>query len=222
MRSSLLFLALAAACGGSGEAAPAPAEPAPLPSEVATSDAPPDSPRAARPQPPVASEPVAAPVARPKPEPEPEPPPPVDGVYSPVYLRARGTDVLDQKIKVKGTVVWIYDCVADVAAQQPDKSRDEIAKLVAKKPDLCKRPHFFLGDRKATPVDRAVMVVEVPRPLRADERISLPKDQVAAWPAVPKLAIGQSITVEGTWALNSPKGWANPDGLLVWGRLVSP
>lgn len=144
----------------------------------------------------------------------------MDGVYSPLYLRARGTDVLDQKIKVKGTVVWIYDCVADVAAQQPDRSREEIEKLVAKKPELCKRPHFFLGDRKATPKERAVLVVEVPRALRRDERISMPKDKVDASPEVPSIAVGQEITVEGKWALNSPKGWANPDGLLVYGRLV--
>jgi hypothetical protein len=217
MRWTLLGVALAAACGGS--------EPAPqtaprsdyLPSEAAEDNTPRERP--APPQPPVASEPAPAPVATPKPSP-PEPPGPVDGVYSPVYLRARGTDVLDQKIKVKGTVVWIYDCVADVAAQQPDRSQDEIKQLVAKKPDLCKRPHFYLGDRKSTPRERAIQVVEVPRPLRADERISLPKDRVAAWPEVPSLTVGQQVTVEGTWALHSAKGWANPDGLLVYGRLV--
>jgi hypothetical protein len=144
----------------------------------------------------------------------------VDGVYVPAYVRVNSTDLLGQKIKVKGTVVWIYDCEADVAAQQPDKSRDEVKKLVAKKPDLCKRPHFFLGDRKGTPRERAVQVVEVPRPLRGDERISLPKSEVDAWPEVPSIAVGQVVTIEGTWALNSPKGWANPDGLLVYRRVV--
>jgi len=218
MRSALPIIALVAACGGS--------EPAPqtaprsdyLRSEAAEDNTPRE--RTAPRPPPRVAEPAPAPVARPKKPPEPEPPPPVDGVYSPLYLRARGTDVLDQKIKVKGTVVWIYDCVADVAAQQPDRSREEIEKLVAKKPELCKRPHFFLGDRKATPKERAVLVVEVPRALRRDERISMPKDKVDASPEVPSIAVGQEITVEGKWALNSPKGWANPDGLLVYGRLV--
>jgi hypothetical protein len=218
MRSALSIIALVAACGGS-EPAPQPAPKSNyLPSQAAEDNTPRERPAPPpRPQPPVAEShpPPAKKIPR-----EPEPPPPVDGVYSPLYLRARGTDVLDQRIKVKGTVVWIYDCVADVAAQQPDKSRDEIEKLVVKKPDLCKRPHFFLGDKKSTPKERAIQVVEVPRPLRRDERISMPKEQVDAWPEVPSLAVGQQITVEGKWALNSPKGWANADGLLVYGRLV--
>jgi hypothetical protein len=63
-------------------------------------------------------------------------------------------------------------------------------------------------------------VVELPRPIRPDERISLSEAEVAAWPAVPKISFGQVITIEGKWALHSPKGYANRDGLLVWGRLV--
>lgn len=175
------------------------------------------------PRPPPA--PPARPVERAEPAPskppaDPGPPPPVDGVYVPRYVRVNSTKLLDQRITVKGTVVWIYDCVADVAAREPDKSRDEVAKLVAKRPDLCKRPHFYLGDRKGAPVERSIQVVEVPRPIRPDERISMSEKEIAAWPAVPSIALGQVVTVEGRWALNSPKGYANPDGLLVYGRLV--
>jgi hypothetical protein len=214
MRSLLLTLGAAAACGGSSKPAPEPPpEPRPLPSVELSSPPPP----AAAPR---AQQPVAPPPAARKPPADPGPPPPVDGVYSPRYVRVNSMKLLDQRITVKGTVVWIYDCEADVAAREPARSRDEVRKLVAKKPELCKRPHFYLGDRKGTPVERAIMVAEVPRPLRADERISLSKDQIAAWPAVPSIAVGQEVAVEGTWALNSPKGYANPDGLLVYGRVV--
>jgi len=217
MRSLLLALGLAAACGGSQEAAPptGPSERV-LRSEPAESNLqPPVASKEPAPAPAPASKPPAA--ARPAP---PEPPPPVDGVYSPPYVRVHSLELLDQRITVKGTVVWIYDCVADVASREPDRSPDEVRKLVAKKPDLCKRPHFYLGERKTTPVERAIMVVEVPRPMRADERISLSKDQIAAWPEVPSISLGQTVAVEGTWALNSPKGYANPDGLLVYRRLA--
>lgn len=217
MRPLLLVVGIAAACGGSREPEPAPPAFQPLRSVPLKNNEDPRPAVAPRTQPRRVETPPPAPS---KPPEDPGPPPPVDGVYSPAYLRVNGMKMLDQKITVKGTVVWIYDCVEDVAAQQPDKSRDEVGKLVAKRPDLCKRPHFLLGDRKATPVERAVMVAEVPRPIRSDERISLPKDQVAAWPAVPSLAVGQEIVVEGTWALNSPKGFANKNGLLVWGRQV--
>ncbi len=217
MRLSLLVIGLVAACGGSDKPEPAPPAPSYLPSQAAEDNTP--RPRVTpRPQPPPAQPRAEAP---PPPKPvDPGPPGPVDGVYVPRYLRVNGSQVLDQRIKVKGTVVWIYDCAADVAAQQPDRSRDDIEKLIKKKPELCKRPHFYLGDSKTTPRERAIQVVEVPRPLRADERISLPKQQVDAWPEVPSLAVGQEVTVEGKWALNSPKGYANPDGLLVYGRLV--
>lgn len=222
MRWGFLAIGIVAACGGSDGPA---AQPAPASGYLASQPAEDNTPRA---RPRVAPAPAPAPPrqvepekpAASKPPAEPEPPPPEGGVYSPLYLRVHGTEVLGQRISVKGTVVWIYDCAADLATQQPDKSRDEIDKLVARHPDLCKRPHFYLGDRKGAPRERAIQVVEVPRPLRADERISMPKDKVAAWPEVPSLAVGQQITVEGTWALNSPKGWANPDGLLVWARLV--
>jgi hypothetical protein len=216
MRLLVLVVGIAAACGGSDKPEPAPPAFQPLPSVPLASN---EEPRPARlpPRPPPPPRRVEPPPAAPS---KPAPPEPVDGVYVPAYIKVNGMKLLDQRITVKGTVVWIYDCVEDVAAQQPDKSREEIKTLVTRKPQLCKRPHFLLGDRKTTPVDRAIMVAEVPRPIRADERISLPKDQVAAWPEVPSLAVGQEIKVEGTWALNSPKGFANRDGLLVYGRLV--
>jgi hypothetical protein len=213
MRPALALVILAASCGGSQEPAP-PAPPAEryLPSEPITSNE----------EPPVAAEKPPAPSV-PQPQ-KPRPPAPTalpaDGVYSPRIVRANSTKLLDQRITVKGTVVWIYDCVAEVAAREPDKSREEIEKLVAKHPDQCKRPHFYLGDRKGAPVERAIQVVEVPRPMRPDEKISLSEKEIAAWPAVPSIALGQVVTVEGKWALSSPKGYANKDGLLVYGRLV--
>jgi hypothetical protein len=217
MRSALSIIALVAACGGSDQPAPTAASSRYLASEPAEDNTPRERP-APPPAPRVEPPPPAPPVATPRKPPE--PPEPIDGVYVPAYVRVNSAKLLDQRITVKGTVVWIYDCAADLAAQQPDKSREEIDKLVVKRPELCKRPHFYLGDRKTTPKERAIQVVEVPRPLRADERISLPKDQVEAWPKVPSIAVGQQVAVEGKWALNSPKGWANPDGLLVYGRLV--
>lgn len=214
MRPTLLVFALAAACGGSQETAPPPDRP--VDRELGS------VPLESTAQPPVAAE-EPEPAPPPAPRKPPAPPreaPPADGIYSPRYVRKNSTALLDQRITVKGTVVWIYDCVEEVAAREPNKSRDEVARQVAKRPDLCKRPHFYLGDRKGAPVERAVQVVEVPRPIRPDEKISLSEKEIAAWPVVPSISLGQVVTVEGTWALNSPKGYANPDGLLVYGRLV--
>lgn len=215
MRTSLLVLGLAVACGGSQEPEPAaPPRSDALPSVPLSDNTPRPRPQPA-PRPLDSDRPAPAAAAE-----DPGPPPPVDGVYSPLYLRANGMKLLDQRITVKGTVVWIYDCLEDLAAREPERSRAELRTRISRHPEQCKRPHFYLGDRKGTPRERAILVAEVPRPIRPDERISLTDAEVAAWPAVPSIAVGQTVTVEGTWALSSPRGYASPDGLLVYGRLV--
>jgi hypothetical protein len=63
-------------------------------------------------------------------------------------------------------------------------------------------------------------VVDVPRAARADERESLDPAVVAemdaAFEAVPPLRVGDRVTVTGTWATVSPKGFRHTDGLLVF------
>jgi len=219
MRSDLIVLALAAGCGGPSQSTPPPPASRVLPIETGAAQVEPEPPPPDEPEESEPSEPTRQ-TKLTEPTKPPDESAPVDGVYSPRAVRASGSVLLDQRITVKGTVVWIYDCVADLAEREPDKSRDEIRKRIAKRPELCKRPHLYLGDSKGAPVARSIQVVELPRPIRPDERISLTDAEVAAWPKVPSISVGQVVTVEGTWALHSPKGYANPDGLLVYGRLI--
>ena len=68
-------------------------------------------------------------------------------------------------------------------------------------------------------------MVDVPREPREDEKKVLPKEELAAWPEVPKYAIGDEIVLEGKWATASPLGFRNSDGLLVYkalNNLTSP
>ena len=67
-----------------------------------------------------------------------------------------------------------------------------------------------------TPVERAAWVVEVPRAPTALEKKNLPKEEIAAWPAVPPYKVGDQVLATGTWATTSAHGESNTDGLLVY------
>ncbi len=90
-------------------------------------------------------------------------------------------------------------------------------KAVADSPDQCDRPYFYLADQPNASFEKSLWVVEVPRPLRDDEK----KDQslVEAFkkgPPPPQISVGQKLTVSGQWAIKSPQGFGNSDGLLVY------
>lgn len=140
-----------------------------------------------------------------------EPKPHGDGTHTVLEMRRRGKKFLDQDVKVKAYVVWVYDCAT---AQGPQVVKDT--------PEKCDRPHFRLGDTADAREDQTITVVDVPRGPRDDEKRVLPKEEVAAMKAavdaMPPLTPGSMILVEGKWSVKSPKGFMNTDGLLVYGR----
>jgi hypothetical protein len=157
-----------------------------------------------------------------------------DGSHSVTEMRLKSPKFLEQQVKVTGFVVFKYDletCARDVgeklARQDPklcDGKKDVIdcanklgKKKVADSHDQCDRPYFYLADAPNASFEKSIWVVEVPRPLRDDER----RDPalVEAWkkgPAVPQLSVGQKVTVSGGWSIKSPQGFGNSDGLLVY------
>ncbi|HSR97394.1 MAG TPA: tetratricopeptide repeat protein [Kofleriaceae bacterium] len=142
------------------------------------------------------------------------------GFHTPRELRVHGKPVLGTEIKVKGYITWIYDCAVAVAAANPKATRAQIEVAIATNPTLCERPKFYLGDAKTTSRDSSAWVVDVPRLPNKQERERLPKDELKAWPVVPKLALGDYVVVTGTWAIQSPHAEHNTDGLLIYKALA--
>jgi tetratricopeptide (TPR) repeat protein len=138
------------------------------------------------------------------------------GFHGPRELRVHGKLALGTELKVRGYVTWSYDCAAALAAGNPKATRAQILVSIDNNPALCEYPKFYLGDAKDTARDSSIWVVDVPRAPNKLERQRLPKDQLAAWPAVPKIAVGDYVIVTGTWAMQSPRGEHNSDGLLIY------
>ena len=141
------------------------------------------------------------------------------GFHGPRELRVRGKRLLGTEIQVKGYITWIYDCPAALARTNPAATRAQILLSIDKDPTLCERPKFYLGDAKTTPRDASIWVVDVPRAPNRLERQRLSKDELAAWPAAPRLAVGDYVVVTGTWGIYSPHSEHNTDGLLTFKAL---
>lgn len=138
------------------------------------------------------------------------PSPHPDGTHSVREMRLKGRKLFESELKIKGYVTWIYSCEDDL--REPDMSVREVRKKIAEEPDLCNRPHFFLGDTPEAS-KKIIWVVEVPRKLRKDERRRRGSRDT---PRVPRFEVGDEVIVTGTWAQRSPNGFANSDGLLVY------
>ena len=136
------------------------------------------------------------------------------GTHSPRELAVVGKPLLGTEITVTGYVLWIYDCAT--ALRKPGMSRAKAQKLIDDDPTLCERKKLYLGDARDTPLERGLWVVDVPRPPNKLERERLPRQELAAWPKVPRLAVGQYVAITGTFALSSPHSERNSDGLVVW------
>jgi tetratricopeptide (TPR) repeat protein len=141
------------------------------------------------------------------------------GFRSPRELRVRGKATIGAEIKVKGYITWVYDCSAQLASVNTEANRAQILLSIDSDPSLCERPKFYLGDNKDTSQDASIWVVEVPRAPTKSERQRLSKEELKAWPVVPKVATGDYVTVIGTWALDS-RNEHNPDGLLIFKSLT--
>lgn len=136
------------------------------------------------------------------------PQPNPDGTHGALEMRRNSGKFMDQVVKIKGYVVFKYDCIQVLGP-----------KVYKDSPDKCERPHFYIADEKDTSIDRSVWVVEVPRAPREDEKKVLPKEELnnpELWPPEPKYALGDQVEVEGTWSTKSPKGFVNSDGLLIF------
>ena len=134
------------------------------------------------------------------------------GFHAPRELRVHGKPVLGTEIKVKGYVTWIYDCPTALASTNPTMTRAQILVAIDKDPTVCERAKFYLGDAKGAARDASIWIVDVPRPPNKLERQRLPKAELAAWPAVLRLAVGDHVVVTGTWAMQSPHAERNTDG----------
>jgi tetratricopeptide (TPR) repeat protein len=142
------------------------------------------------------------------------------GFRSPRELRVRGRSSLGAEVKVKGYVTWIYDCGAQLASVNPEANRAQILMSIDTDPSLCERPNFYLGDNKDTSQEGSIWIVDVPRAPTKNERQRLSRDEIKAWPVVPKIARGDFVTVTGTWAQHSAHDEHSPDGLLIFKSLA--
>ncbi len=151
------------------------------------------------------------------------PQPNPDGSHSVAEMRLNGKTFLDQEVRVKGTVLWIYDCAT--AIRTPEMSDKDLKEVLATQPERCTRPQFIIGEDAGAKTERGIQVVEYPRPLRKDEKTALGDELVAemeaALAALPPFAVGDEVMVTGVWSLKSPKGFLNSEGLLTYGSMVN-
>src|SRR5690349_10201763 len=84
------------------------------------------------------------------------PQPNPDGTHPVSEMRLKGNKFLDTEVKVKGYVVWIYDCAT--AIRTPEMTDKQLATLLENEPERCSRPHFTVADKPDTPPDRGIWV----------------------------------------------------------------
>lgn len=129
-------------------------------------------------------------------------------------MLVQGTQYLETKIKVHGAIVWIYDCAEDLRTL--GMSKKVLKRLLREHPERCNRPHMHLADDRNAKFAQRIEVVELPRKPRPDELRALPQEMLNTWPEVPKLRVGDEVIVTGRWARQSPRGFQNSHGLLVY------
>ncbi|HKA87381.1 MAG TPA: hypothetical protein VKE22_06920 [Haliangiales bacterium] len=167
----------------------------------------------------------------------PDPKPYADGSHSVTEMRLKGQKFLDKSVKISGFVVYKYDLDACAAEEGEKKvkadpklcegkkdiaacTKDVGKKIVADSPDVCDRPYFYLADSANASFEKSLWVVDVPRPLRDDEKRDPGRvEEFKKAPPPPQISVGQKVTVEGQWAVKSPSGFGNSDGLLVYAGL---
>ena len=137
-----------------------------------------------------------------------------------------GAKLLDSTVDVRGVIVWVYDCAT--AVRMPGETDKQIAKRLGDDPTLCERPKFYLGDTRDTPIEKAVWVVDVPRPYNKLEleRIT-PANRTMAdrcepkSPTCPVYKVGDTVVVRGDFKISSPHSESNSDGLVVYAQMTN-
>lgn len=157
------------------------------------------------------------------------PPAPADGGHTIKELRVKGKKLLDTDITVHGFITWAYDC--QTAVRKPEESDKDVQKRIDEDPTLCERPKFYIGDDKATPVEKSLWIVDVPRPYNKleMERMKKPErnlpDRCEPGEKDPKknicppYAVGDEVEITGTFKTSSPHSERNSDGLLVYKKM---
>jgi|GEM_PF-5653130 len=137
---------------------------------------------------------------------------------TPRRLRLMGGKYLGEEVSVKGYITWIYDCVTTPRnpADKRGMTDKEWKKKIEDHPSLCWKPHFRMGDDKDTPKEKSITIADVPRKLRKDEKKRMSSKDLAAYPTVPNIAVGDLVTVTGLWKRRSAKGFTNSRGLLEY------
>jgi hypothetical protein len=151
------------------------------------------------------------------------PQPNTDGTHSVPEMRLRGNKFLDTEVKVKGYVVWVYDCATSL--RTPEMSDKDLAKMLEDDPGKCHPPHFYLGEKADTPPDRGIWVVDVPRAPRKDDKNKPDEERAsleARWKSLTPFKIGDEVVVTGKWSLESERRFRNSNGLLVYKNDCSP
>jgi hypothetical protein len=68
---------------------------------------------------------------------------------------------------------------------------------------LCDQPHFFMGDKPDTKKEKAMMIA----------------DYLAPKQKPPILSVGKQYDIEGTFSINTPTGFGDSEGLMVFGKM---
>jgi len=157
------------------------------------------------------------------------PPAPADGGHSVKELRVKGKKLFETDITVHGFITWAYDCAT--AVRKPDETDKDLQKRLDEDPTLCERPKFYIGDGKDTPAEKSLWVVDVPRPYNKLEMERMkkpernlpdrcePNEKDPKKNICPPYAVGDEVSVTGTFKMSSPHSERNSDGLLVYKKM---
>jgi len=157
------------------------------------------------------------------------PPAPADGGHSVKELRVKGKKLFETDITVHGYITWAYDCAT--AVRKPDETDKDLQKRLDEDPTLCERPKFYIGDGKDTPAEKSLWVVDVPRPYNKLEMERMkkpernlpdrcePNEKDPKKNICPPYAVGDEVSVTGTFKMSSPHSERNSDGLLVYKKM---
>jgi hypothetical protein len=149
------------------------------------------------------------------------------GEYSVYGLRKTMTKILDKDVQVKGYLLYLYECPAEIRKcndEQDAKKKKERRKAAAVAPGglpakggeappaeggcrPCEQPHFFISDQPNGKIERAILVADYPI-----------KDWKSGKPKALAVKQGEQYVVTGTFAINSITGFAASNGLIVHKR----
>lgn len=145
------------------------------------------------------------------------------GEMSVYGLRKGMAKYLDKDVRVKGFLLELYECPAELrkcnedAAAKSKKERVKASKKGAPPPVAeppkggcrpCDQPHLYLGDSMTMKKERSLLVADFPV---KDWETGKPKPLVAK--------AGDQFVVTGTFAINSITGFAASNGLIIHKRI---